>query len=181
MSNQSKDNNLIHIATIGKTVGIKGDMKFHIKCDFPEQFKNNSSFLINKKDSITLSEVDLDKNIIKIAGISGVEDAKKYTNVKLFTTYEDTKTNCHLDDGQYFWFDILGCEIFEDEKLLGTVQEVERIAISDYLNVLTNDSLVELGLAKRFLIPYHKPFILNTDIDKKIITVSGGMDILEAS
>ena len=94
MSNQFKDNNLIHIATIGKTVGIKGDMKFHIKCDFPEQFKNNSSFLINKKDKITLSEVNLDRDIIKISGVNSVEDAKKYTNVKLFTTYEDTKANC---------------------------------------------------------------------------------------
>lgn len=181
MSNQFKDNNLIHIATIGKTVGIKGDMKFHIKCDFPEQFKNNTSFLINKKDKITLSEVNLDRDIIKISGVNSVEDAKKYTNVKLFTTYEDTKANCHLDDGQFFWFDIEGCKVFEDEKLLGTVKEVERISITDYLNIKTNPILVEKGFAKSFLIPYQEPFILDTNIDKKIIIVSGAVDLLEAS
>jgi 16S rRNA processing protein RimM len=180
MSNQSK-NNLLHIATIGKTVGIKGDMKFHVKCDFPEQFKENSTFLINNKETITLSEVNLDRGIIKIAGINSVEDAKKYTNAKLFTTYEETKTNCNLDEGQFFWFDIMDCKVFENDKLLGVVQEVERIAISDYLNIKTDGALVETGLSKSFLIPYHEPFILNTDIDKKIITVSGAMDILEAS
>ncbi|OIP54257.1 MAG: 16S rRNA processing protein RimM [Helicobacteraceae bacterium CG2_30_36_10] len=180
MSKQSKEQ-LLHIATIGKTVGIKGDMKFHIKCDFPEQFENNSTFLINKKEKITLSEVNHERGILKIEGVNSVEDAKKYTNVKLFTTYEDTKNNCHLDDGQFFWFDIIGCEVFEDGKLLGKVEEVERIAISDYLCVKTNNTLVESGGAKSFLIPYHKPFIISTDINTKVITVSGAMDILEAS
>ena len=181
MSNHSKEDKLLHIATIGKTVGIKGDMKFHIKCDFPEQFKNGATFLINKKDTITLSEVNHERGIIKIAGITTVEDAKRFTNVKLFTTYEDTKNNCHLDDGQFFWFDILGCEVFENGKSLGKVQEVERITIHDYLNVKTNEELVNNGLPKSFLIPYHEPFIVKTDIDEKIIEVDGGIDILEAS
>lgn len=181
MLNQSKENKLLHIATIGKTVGIKGDMKFHIKCDFPEQFKDNSTFLINKRDTITIGKVNHDRSIVKIAGVNTVEDAKKYTNVKLFTTYEDTRKNCHLDEGEYFWFDIEGCEVFENDKLLGVVQEVERITISNYLNIKTNSNLVESGFAKSFLIPYHEPFLLGTDIDKKIITVSGAMDILEAS
>lgn len=181
MSNQFKDNNLLHIATIGKTVGIKGDMKFHIQCDFPEQFKNNSTFFVNRKDTITLSEVNHDKGIIKIAGVSSVEDAKKYTNVKLFTTHEDTAANCHLNDGQFFWFDIIGCEVIENAEVLGAVQEVERISITDYLNVKTNSMLVEKGFAKSFLIPYQKPFILKTDIKKKIIIVSGAVDLLEAS
>jgi 16S rRNA processing protein RimM len=181
MSNQFKENDLIHIATIGKTVGIKGDMKFHIKCDFPEQFKSGATFLTNKKDTITLSEVNHDRGIIKIAGIHTVEDAKKFTNANLYSTYEDTKKNCHLDEGQFFWFDIVGCTVVEDGKLLGIVEEVERISISDYLSVKTADNLVQSGLSKSFLIPYHKPFIVNTDIDKKIITVSGAVDILEAS
>ena len=181
MSNQSKENNLLHIATIGKTVGIKGDMKFHIKCDFPEQFTDGATFLINKEETITLEHVNHDRGLIKISGINSVEDAKKFTNAKLFTTYEDTQKNCHLDDGQFFWFDILGCEVFENGKSLGKVQEVERITINDYLNVKTDDKLVASGLSKSFLIPYHEPFILNTDIDKKIIEVDGAIDILEAS
>jgi 16S rRNA processing protein RimM len=181
MSNQSNKNSLLHIATIGKTVGIKGDMKFHINCDFPEQFKSNTTFFINKKDTITLSEVNHDRGTIKIVGINSVEDAKKYTNVKLFTTYEDTKQNCHLDNGQFFWFDIVGCEVVENGKLLGVVQEIERITINDYLNIKTTDDLIESGHAKSFLIPYVQPFILKTDIDTKTITVDGAMDILEAS
>jgi len=172
---------LLHIATIGKTVGIKGDLKFHDKSDFPEQFKAGSSFFINKKDKITLSEVNLERGLVKINNITNIEDAKKFTNAKLFTTYEETRKTCHLDEGEYFFFDLEDCEVFEDGKRLGVVKEVERLAITNYLNIVTDESLVKDGLAKSFLVPFVAPFKKDVDIDKKIITLSGALDILEAS
>jgi 16S rRNA processing protein RimM len=180
MSKQFKEQ-LLHIATIGKTVGIKGDMKFHIKCDFPEQFHNGATFVTNLKQSITLNDVNLEKGLVKIVGIHSVEDAKKFTNAKLFTTREETRKNCHLNEGEYFWFDLEDCDVYENGEFLGKVYEVERITISNYLNVKTSEDLIKKGKAKSFLIPFHKPFILETDIDRKIITASGAMDILEAS
>jgi len=172
---------LLHVATIGKTVGIKGDMKLHDKSDFPEQFQNGATFFTNLKKVITLNDVNLERGTIKIAGIESIEDAKKYTNAKLFTTREETRKNCHLEDGEYFWFDLEDCEVFEDKKLLGKVYEVERIAITNYLNIHTDESLVKEGYAKSFLIPFQEPFRVSVDIEKKIITLSGAMDILEAS
>lgn len=180
MSKQFKEQ-LLHIATIGKTVGIHGDMKFHVKCDFPEQFVDGASFFTNLKKDVTLDGVNLDRGIIRIKGIHTIEDAKKFTNAKLFTTREETRKNCHLEDGEYFWFDLDDCEVYEDGKCLGVVNEVERISISNYLNVTTDEKLVEAGSAKTFLIPFQEPFKVSVDIEKKIITVSGGMDILEAS
>ena len=174
-------NTLLHIATIGKTVGIKGDMKFHIKCDFPEQFKVGSTFLINKKDTITLTEVDLDRLLVKVNNLSNPQDCKKFTNAKLFTTHEETRKNCHLKEGEYFWFDLEDCQVYEDGKLLGVVKEVERIAITNYLSIVTDESLVESGSAKSFLVPFMEPFRKSVEIDKKIITLSGALDILEAS
>ena len=181
VSMSKQTNPMLHIATIGKTVGIKGDMKFHIKCDFPEQFVNGSSFLINKKDRITLSEVNLDRLIVKINGISTIEDAKKFTNVKLFTTQDETRENCHLNEGEYFFFDLEDCEVYEGGILLGRVKEVERLSITNYLSIVTDESLVQSGSAKSFLVPFSEPFKQSVDIDKKIITLSGAMDILEAS
>ena len=181
MSKQYNQNNQLHIATIGKAVGLKGDMKFYDKSDFPEQFVKGASFSIGKNETITLSEVDHDRGLIKIVGCTTPEDAKKFTNKKLYTSYEKTKETCHLEEGQYFWFDIEGCRIFEDDKYLGIVDEVERIGVVNYLSIVTDDSLVKKGFAKSFLLPYQEPFILSTDIDEKIIKTSGAMDILEAS
>ena len=180
MSKQFKEP-LLHIATIGKTVGIKGDMKLHIKSDFPEQFKTGSSFLINKKEKITLSDVNLERGLVKINSITNPEDAKKFTNTKLFTTYEDTRKNCHLNDNEYFFFDLEDCDIYENGNLLGRVKEVERINVTNYLSIVTDAALVEKGLPKSFLVPFIEPFKVAVDIEAKRIELRGAMDILEAS
>lgn len=179
MSNQL--NKLLQIATLGKTVGVKGDMKLYIQSDFPEQFIDGASFLINKSDRVTLSDVDLDRGLVKVNNINNPEDAKKFTNAKLYTTYEETRKNCHLEEGEYFFFDLEECEVYEDGKLLGKVHEIERLNITNYLVINTDESLVKEGLSKRFLVPFVEPFKKEVDIDNKKITLSGAFDILEAS
>lgn len=174
-------NKLLHIATIGKSVGLKGDMKLHIKSDFPEQFKKGASFFINEKESLTISDINHERALVRFLGYSSPEDAKKLTNKHLYTTIERTRDECHLEDGEYFWFDIEGCTVVEDGEVLGVVEEIDRISITNYLSVKTDEKLVNKGFAKSFFIPFNKPFRVHTDIDKKVITVSGGMDILEAS
>ena len=156
-------------------------MKFHDKSDFPEQFKVGSTFLINKKDTITLSDVNLERGLVKINNLSNPQDCKKFVNAKLYTTYEETRKTCHLEKGEYFFFDLEDCEVYEDGKLLGVVKEIDRIAITNYLSIVTDESLVEKGLPKSFLVPFVEPFKVDVDIDKKIITLRGAMDILEAS
>ncbi len=181
MLKPSDKEKLLHIATIGKVVGLKGDMKLHIKSDFPEQFISGNSFILNKKDTITLSDVNLQRGLIKIKGCTTPEDARKFTNAKLYTTYEDTRKNCHLEDGEYFWFDLQDCYIYEDTKLLGKVDEIDRILDNNYLKIKTDERLVSDGFAKSFLLPYNDNYVLDTDVKDKKITITGGMDILEAS
>ena len=179
MSNRS--DKLLHIATIGKAVGLGGDMKLHIKSDFPEQFVKGAKFFISKNRTIELSKVDHDRSLIKIVGVNNPEDAKRFTNEKIYTSYEDTRKNIDLQEGQYFYFDIEDCQVYENGQLLGVVDEVDRIGATDYLTVITDISLVEKDLPKSFLIPYQDHFVISVDIDKKIIEVSGGLDILKAS
>jgi len=177
----SQEKELLHIATIGKVVGLKGDMKLHIKSDFPEQFISGNSFLLNKKETITLSDVNHERGLIKIKGYTTPEDARKFTNAKLYTTYEETRKNCHLEDGEYFWFDIEGCDIYEDGKLLGNISEIDRLLDNNYLKIKTDEQLVSNGYSKSFLLPYNDNYISTTNVKDKKITVTGGMDILEAS
>ena len=177
----NQNNELLHIATIGKVVGLKGDMKLHIKSDFPEQFVSGNSFLLNKKETITLSDVNHERGLMKIKGCTTPEDARKFTNAKLYTTHEETRENCHLEDGEYFWFDIEGCDIYEDGKLLGNISEIDRLLDNNYLKIQTDKELISAGYAKSFLLPYNDTFILDTDVESKKIATCGAMDILEAS
>ena len=156
-------------------------MKLHLFTDFPEQFKNNTSFFINTHDRLTLREVNLERGLIKVDGVFTPEDAKKFTNKKLYATIEETRQNCKLPDGEYFWFDLVGSSIIEEDIELGKVVDIDRINSFNYPKIQTDEELVKKGFAKTFLLPHNKPFTIKTDIDSKRITVIGAMDILEAS
>ncbi len=172
---------MLHVATLGRTVGLHGEMKFHDKSDFPEQFVAGATFYTQKGDTLTLHSVNEARGTVRIQGYESMESAKKLTNAKLFTTMEATREQCELEEGQHFWFDIIGCEVYENNQRLGVVKEVERIAITDYLSIATDDVLVNAGESKSFLVPYQPHFILSTDIDAKRIDVTGALDLLQSS
>ncbi len=172
---------LLHIATLGKTVGLKGDMKLYIISDFPEQFVSGAEFYIDSKRTIKLDNVNMDRGTVRLEGCSTPEATKKFINAKLYTTHEATRESCDLEEGEFFWFDIIGCVVSEDGRELGRVKDIDRLGEQDYLLIETDDLLVAQGNAKTFLIPYQPPFIAETNIDLKQIEVSGGLDLLEAS
>ena len=170
-------NRKIPIAKLGKSYGIKGWQKIHILSDFPEQFKPGATFSSNK-EPLTIEKIDLKRGLVKIKGIDTPEDAKKITNRMLFTTEEETRKNIKLKEGEYFWFDIEGCDVFEDEKRLGRVKEIERADV-DYLLIDTDEELVKEGYPKRFLIDF-KRHVKDVDIENKKIIANGAIDILES-
>ena len=172
----------IYIAKIGKTVGLKGQLKLHIDSDFPEQFSKNSQFITNKKNRLTIESFNSTSKVVKFKDIDSIEDAQKIINQQLFSTLEDTKSNCKLKENQYFWFDLVDCEIVEDDIVIGKIIEVQRYPQSDYFEIKTSKSLVENeDKAKVFLLPYIEQYIKKVDIENKTILVQGAIDILDAS
>jgi len=177
------DNKNLIVAKIGKTVGLKGQLKLHIDTDFPEQFKKNAVFKTNKNQTLTIQIFNPTSQLVKFVEINDVDDAKKYINSQLITTIDETIQNCKLDSNQFFWFDIQDCEIFEDNLKIGIVKEIHRYPIDDYLEIKTSQNLLNDNnkLAKIFLLPYNNNYILNVNIDLKRIDVKNSIDILEAS
>jgi len=169
-----------YIAQIGRTIGLWGDLKLNLHTDFPEQFSIGNSFKTDRGD-LTISDINLKRGIIRFIGYESIDSAKKLTNAKIYSDLEKTKSNCKLNDGQHFWFDIVDCKIEENGVILGTVKEIQRMADTDYLSIITEKSLVEEGFTKTFLLPYIERYILKADIDTKTIYVEDAKDILEAS
>jgi 16S rRNA processing protein RimM len=174
--------NDIFIAKLGKTVGLNGQLKIHIDTDFPEQFQKNKTFVTHKKQILTIQTINLKNKIVKFQNIDSVEEASKYVNSQLFTSLEDTKINCTLQKDQYFWFDLIGCSIVENNITLGTIKDIHRYPIDDYFEITTNTKLLnEEYKAKTFLLPYNKTYIINVDINNKTIEVQNAMHIFENS
>jgi 16S rRNA processing protein RimM len=168
------------IAQIGRTVGLWGDLKFHLHTDFPEQFKKGATFQSSRGD-LMISDVNMKRGLVRFEGYESIDAAKKLTNVKLYSNEAQTKANCILEKGQHFWFDIIGCDVLEGEERLGKVVDIQRLADVDYLSIDTDKALVDAGLPKNFLLPYIDRYIIDADTDAKVIHVKDGKDVLEAS
>jgi len=171
----------LHVATLGRTVGLKGDMKLNLFTDFPEQFVPNATFMLENGTEVVLQSYHPERGLVRLKGIDSPESAKALTNAKLFTTYEATRERCNLGEGEFFWFDLIGLEVHEGDLTLGKVREIERIGVQDYLLVTTDEKLVSKGLSETFLIPYIDHFVIQCDAENKTIHVQGGLDLLEAS
>jgi len=173
--------NNVYVAKLGKTVGLKGHVKIFIDSDFPNQFKKDATFTTNKKSSLIVEEFNASRGVIKFKSIDDIDSAKKLTNTQLYTSHEQTRESCTLNDKQYFWFDMLDCVIVENEEKLGKIKDIHRYPTSDYLEIETSAILVDKDLSKTFLIPYIDTYILNVDIDNKTVTTKDALAILENS
>ena len=174
--------NKVYVAKLGKAVGLQGHLRLFIDSDFPEQFKKGAIFTTNRNLILKVIECNLNKDLIKFENYEDVDLAKKLTNSELFTTEEATKEYCKLKENEFFWFDLISCEIFENDLLLGKVKDINRYPLNDYLEVQTSSELVSKELPKVFLIPHiFDKFIEKVDIENKKIFVKNAFDILENS
>ena len=174
--------NKVYVAKLGKAVGLQGHLRLFIDSDFPMQFKKGAIFTTNRNLILKVIECNLNKDLIKFENYEDVDLARKLTNSELFTTQEATKEFCVLKENEFFWFDLISCEIFENELLLGKVKDIHRYPLNDYLEVQTSSELVSKELPKVFLIPHiFDKFIEKVDIENKKIFVKNAFDILENS
>ena len=76
-SKQTMNNtfSLIEVAQLGRLVGLKGELKLHLHCDFPEQFKKGKTFQTSRGE--TLEVLYKGKNISQILDFT-VEDARQF-------------------------------------------------------------------------------------------------------
>jgi 16S rRNA processing protein RimM len=173
--------NNIYVAKIGKAVGLKGEVKLHTDTDFPEQFKKGSVFTTKTNQELTIESYNHNRKVVKFVGFDDCEVIKKLINKELFTNEELTRKSCNLEEDQYFWFDLIGLELIEDETNLGKIKDIHRLPASDYFEIITSEELQKKDLPKSFMVPYTPNYIVNVDIPNKQIQTQNCFDILENS
>lgn len=172
-------NNLIEVCKLGKTIGLKGAIKLHNYSDFPEQFKKGAKFYDKNGKEFVIFSFDKAKFTAVFDGFFDVELAKTLTNTTLYRTLEDTKKYCKLKNDEFFYFDIIGLEIIEDNQILGIISDILEVGSGFLFAVKTNPNLTQY--AKEFFIPYLDNFIEKVDLEKKQICVKNSFEILKNS
>ncbi|MCV3427789.1 ribosome maturation factor RimM [Campylobacter sp. IFREMER_LSEM_CL1904] len=172
-------NDLVQVAKLGKSVGLKGYVKLHNLSDFFEQFKAGAKFFDGNQKIYTIKAFDKTRSLVLFEDFENLESAKKLTNITLFQSIKTTKETCKLKKDEYFYFDIIGCEIFENEQKLGIVEDILENG-AGFLFCIKCDEKLQTKV-KNFYIPYVDKYIQKVDIENKKIFTQSALDILENS
>lgn len=155
---------LVLVAKLGRTVGVQGFVRLHNLSDFPEQFECGASFF--DKNSRVLKIKARNAQSVLFEGFESLESAKTLVNLELFQSVEKSRTSCKLDDDEFFYFDIIGLEVFENGLLLGFVKDILP-AGNDLLLIKSDESLVKKGFASEFYLPYVDFYVKSVELGAK--------------
>ena len=155
---------LVLVAKLGRTVGVQGFVRLHNLSDFPEQFECGASFF--DKNSRVLKIKARNAQSVLFEGFESLESAKTLVNLELFQSVEKSRASCKLNEGEFFYFDIIGLEVFENGLLLGVVKDILP-AGNDLLLIKSDESLVKKGFASEFYLPYVDFYVKSVELGAK--------------
>ncbi len=156
----------IRIGNIVNTFGIKGELKVQSQTDFVKQrFKAGNTLYIlkdNKYVEMVVNTHRVHKGfvLVQFKDYEDINLVEKFKECDLFVSKESVH---RLQKGQYYFFDLVGCEVYSEETLIGKVSEVLQ-GHQPVLRINAN--------GKDVLVPFVESFIKDVDIKEKKIVVN---------
>ncbi|HEX8286362.1 MAG TPA: ribosome maturation factor RimM [Pyrinomonadaceae bacterium] len=166
---------LVAIAKIVKTRGLRGELVSEILTDFPERFEDLKRVYAVCGEGKT-SELEIekfwfqkDRIVLKFAGFDSVETAETLRDCEICVPESETVA---LDEDEFFDWQLEDCsvETVEGEKI-GTVREVMKTGGTEILVVQSGD--------KEFLIPFAGAICTEVDVENKLIKIDAPEGLLE--
>lgn len=160
---------------IGKIVGahgIKGNIRAYSYAESLSVFEPGSSILIiNAKGTETRYKINWVKphNRFILLSLHGIEDRNSAESLIGSEFFIEQSKLPELEDGSYYWFDIIGLSVFtNDDQYLGLVESI--------IPTGSNDVFVVKGPRKdhsgETLIPALESVVLEIDLKRKIMRVN---------
>ncbi len=142
--------------------GLKGDMKVFPYSNDPENLSKQKYFIIDGKHmEVSLARVQGKFLIVHFKGIETCESALEMKNSILCMNRENATP---LPKDHYFMVDLIGCRVFENDILLGVLDDIIETGANDVYSIVSEDNI-------EILIPALKSVIQNIDIDASRIDV----------
>ena len=152
----------MEIGKIVNTHGLKGHVKVEPWCDGIETFEYLDSIFI-KGTEYNIESVKPHKNIflLKLKNIDDINIAEGFKGAIITADREKLPP---LPEGTYYITDIIGLEVYEDEKYIGK--------ISDWIETGSNNVyVIKRPKGKDVLIPAIDDVIKKIDIENKTMSV----------
>ena len=154
------------IGVITSTHGLKGEVKVFPTTDDVNRFKKlKKCILRTPKGDIEVEKKSgkFFKNmvILSFKEFEDINAIEKYKNCELFVKREDAMP---LDEDEFYIADVIGMEVWEEDKHIGELADVMQTGANDVFVVNMTDG-------KELLIPVIKQCVLDIDYDDKKILV----------
>ena len=139
-----------NVGKIVNTQGLQGELRVLSVTDFAdERFKKKSLLaLFDDKDNYIM---DVE---VKFKGLYHINDVEKYKGCSLKVAEENLTD---LDDGEFYYHEIIGLDVYEGNTLIGQVKEILQPGANDVW-------VVKRKGKKDLLLPYIPPVVLDVDV-----------------
>ena len=166
---------LVAVARVVRTRGLKGEVVAEILTDFPERFE-----LLDVVTAVQESGERLDlkiekfwfqngRVILKFDGLDTIERGETLRNVEICVPESEA---VELEEGEYFDWELAGCKVETiNGEVIGEVRELMRTGGTELL--------VVAGETKEYLIPFANAICVEVDIENKLIRVDPPEGLLE--
>ena len=153
----------ILMGKVVNVVGLKGELKIYSYTDRNERFEElESIWLDNKVYAIENVRYQNKVVILKLEGINDRNKAEEQRNKKVYI--EDTDL-AELPEDTYYVRDLIGLSVVTEEGELGKISDVIQNSAQDLYEVKTAEG-------KKIYIPVVKEFVLDVDMENKVVKVT---------
>ena len=166
---------LVAVARVVRTRGLKGEVVAEILTDFPERF-DLLDWVTAVRESGERLDLKIEKFwfqngrvILKFDGLDTVESGETLRNVEICVPESEA---VELEEGEYFDWELAGCKVETiNGEVIGEVRELMRTGGTELL--------VVAGETKEYLIPFANAICVEVDIENKLIRVDPPEGLLE--
>lgn len=167
--------NLVIIAKLVKTRGLRGELVADVLTDFPERFDNLKNVFAVKPNGETF-ELEIEKFwfqknriVFKFVGFDSIESSESLRNCEIGIAEAEA---VELETDEFYDWQLQDCAVETIEGVkLGKVKEVLRTGGTEIL--------VVAGETKEYLIPFAEKICTDVDIENKLIKVDAPEGLLD--
>ena len=167
---------VVVVARIVKTRGLRGEVVADLLTDFPDRFENLKSLIgLSRDESRRSLEIEeqwfhLNRLVLKFAGFDSIDEAKALVGYDLAVPSQD---RVELPEDSFYEWELIGCRVETvGSEHVGEVAEVMRTGGVEILKVVD-----ETGRDR--LIPMASDIVVEIDKEKKLVRIDPPQGLLE--
>ncbi|MDQ6954965.1 MAG: ribosome maturation factor RimM [Mariprofundaceae bacterium] len=102
--------------------------------------------------------------LAELEGVTTRTQAEQLKRVKIWVSADDIE----VEDGEYLWENLLGCNVYVDDQLIGSVWALEAYGAQDILVVKTSESADVQG---EWMLPFTEDVVQVVDMEERRVNI----------